>query len=37
MTLAAVANFERAVDRLAPAILLGLGLVSALAIAVVGA
>jgi len=37
MTLAAVANFERFVDRIAPVALLALGLASAGAIALVGA
>ena len=37
MTLAAVANFERFLDRVAPAALLGLALASAVAIALVGA
>jgi len=37
MILAAVANFERFVDRFAPAALLALGLASAGAIAFVGA
>jgi hypothetical protein len=36
MTLAAVANFERMVDRVAPAILLALGLASAGAMALIG-
>jgi hypothetical protein len=36
MTLAAVANFERIVDRVAPAILLMLGLASAGAVALIG-
>jgi len=35
MTLAAVANFERALDRVAPAALLVLGLVLAVAMVVV--
>lgn len=37
MTLAAVANFERFLDRFAPVALLALGLASAGAIAFVGA
>jgi hypothetical protein len=37
MILTAVANFERFVDRFAPALLLALGLASAGAIALVGA
>lgn len=37
MTLAAVANFERVVDRVVPAMFLVLGLISAVAIALVGA
>lgn len=37
MTLAAVANFERFLDRFAPAALLGLGLASAVGLALVGA
>jgi hypothetical protein len=37
MTLAAVANFERVVDRVAPAMFLALGLISAGAIALLGA
>ena len=36
MTLAAVANFERVIDRVAPAILLALGLASAGAMALIG-
>jgi hypothetical protein len=36
MTLAAVANFERVIDRLAPAVLLALGLASAGAMALIG-
>jgi|KBSSwiStaDraftv2_1062776.scaffolds.fasta_scaffold899450_1 hypothetical protein len=36
MTLAAVANFERLLDRFAPAALLGLGLASGVALALVG-
>ena len=36
MTLAAVANFERLMDKIAPIALLGLGLASAVAMALVG-
>jgi hypothetical protein len=36
MTLAAVANFERMIDRVAPALLLALGLASAGAMALIG-
>jgi hypothetical protein len=36
MTLAAVAYFERFLDRVAPAALLGLGLTAAVALALVG-
>jgi hypothetical protein len=36
MTLAAVANFERLIDRVAPVLLLALGLVSAGAVALIG-
>jgi hypothetical protein len=36
MSLAAVANFERVIDRLAPAVLLALGLASAGAMALIG-
>jgi hypothetical protein len=36
MSLAAVANFERAMDRVAPVVLLALGLAAAVAIANVG-
>ncbi len=36
MTLAAVANFERVIDRVAPAVLLALGLASAGAMALIG-
>jgi hypothetical protein len=37
MTLAGVANFERVIDRVAPALLLVLGLVTAASLAAVGA
>jgi hypothetical protein len=37
MSLAAVANFERVVDRVAPALLLVLGMASAGAMALIGA
>lgn len=37
MTLAAVANFERAIDYVAPALLLALGLASAFGMALLGA
>jgi hypothetical protein len=36
MTLAAVANFERVIDRVAPAAFLVLGLATAAAIAIIG-
>jgi hypothetical protein len=36
MTLAAVANFERVIDRVAPAVFLALGLASAGAMALIG-
>jgi hypothetical protein len=36
MSLAAVANFERVIDRVAPAILLVLGLASAAGVALIG-
>ena len=36
MTLASLSKFERFFDRIAPAMLLGLGLTSAFAVAVVG-
>jgi hypothetical protein len=36
MTLAAVANFERVIDRVAPAAFLTLGLVAAVAMALIG-
>lgn len=37
MTLAAVATFERAIDYVAPAVLLALGLASAFGMALLGA
>lgn len=37
MTLAAVATFERAIDTVAPAVFLALGLASAVAMALLGA
>lgn len=37
MTLAAVANFERVIDRVAPAMFLALGVIVAIATALAGA